>query len=116
MAWQWSHSAEAYENARQNLESMERETLEVIFAEWKATQGKCGIIGPYSEDFSERNYNLALKLAETLPGDVLIDFIWEKAVELATCENGGADAWMCPYGCGSHFVPFDYIEGDSDED
>ena len=44
MAWSWSHSQEAYENARENLSELDKETLEIIFAEWRAAQGKGGII------------------------------------------------------------------------
>ena len=52
MAWSWSHSQEAYENARENLSTLDRETLEIIFAEWRAAQGKGGIIHNHN-DFND---------------------------------------------------------------
>lgn len=106
MAWSWSHTQEAYSNAEQNLRNLPRETLEVIFGEWRAAQGKGGIIHD-SDDFNLKKYERALKYAKTLSDDVLADFIWEQASELATCDNGGFEAWMCPSGCGCHCVPFD---------
>ena len=105
MAWSWSHSQEAYENARENLSTLDRETLEIIFAEWRAAQGKGGIIHNHNH-FHQRKYDRALKHAKTLPDDVLADFIWEQASEFATCDNGGFNAWMCPSGCGCHCVSF----------
>ena len=49
MAWSWSHSQEAYENARENLSTLDRETLEIIFAEWRAAQGKGGVIRNHND-------------------------------------------------------------------
>lgn len=118
MAWSWSHTQQAYADARENLSELGRETLEIIFAEWRAAQGKNGVIDPVSPGFSERKYERALKHAKTLPDDVLADFIWEKASEQATCDNGGFEAWMCPHGCGQHCVSFsppDEPEGDDDD-
>lgn len=108
MAWSWSHTDEAYYNANENLRDKNREWLEVVFAEWHATE--C-----YDEDhplagqldinsFNEEKYNDALKNAKDLPLDVLADYIWERMSEEATCDNGGFNAWACPSGC--HTVPF----------
>lgn len=36
MAWSWSHSAEGMQNVRDNIAALDRETLQVIYAEWKA--------------------------------------------------------------------------------
>ncbi len=122
MAWSWSHSQQAYSDARENLSELDRDKLEIIFAEWRAAQGKNGMIDPVCPDFSERKYDRALKHAKTLDHDTLVDFIWEQASEFATCDNGGFEAWMCPHGCGPHCVSFsppDEPEGDDldlDED
>jgi len=105
MAWSWSHSRQAYADAEENLRNLPKETLEIIFAEWGAAQGKGGIIRNHN-DFNSRKYDRALKHAKTLPDDVLADFIWEQASEYATCDNGGFNAWMCPSGCGCHCVSF----------
>ncbi len=119
MAWSWSHTQQAYANAEANLRTRPKETLEIIFAEWRAAQGKHGVIDRVCPNFSERRYDRALKHAKTLPDDVLADFIWEKASEQATCDNGGFEAWMCPHGCGPHCVSFSPPEddpGDDDDD
>ena len=105
MAWSWSHTDEAYADAEANLRALPKEELEIIFAEWRAAQGKGGIIHNHNH-FHQRKYDRALKHAKTLPDDVLADFIWEQASEFATCDNGGFNAWMCPSGCGCHCVSF----------
>ena len=118
MAWSWSHTQQAYADARENLSELDRETLEIIFAEWRAAQGKNGMIDPVCPNFSERKYDRALKHAKTLDHDTLVDFIWERASEFATCDNGGFEAWMCPHGCGPHCVSFNPPEdahGDDDD-
>lgn len=121
MAWNWSHTTEAYENARGNVLDIARDdpmqTL-VILAEWEATA-----IGDDSFDFpefSEKEYRKSFKrngkryyrARETgmdlhfLEG--IAETIWDKASEFQTCDNGGYNAWICPYGC--HSVPFDREE------
>lgn len=106
MAWSWSHTQQAYADAEDNLRNLPKETLEIIFAEWRAAQGKHGAIDPVSAGFNERKYDRALNHAKTLDHDTLVDFIWERASEFATCDNGGFEARMCPHGCGPHCVPF----------
>ena len=106
MAWEWSHSAEGINNAQNNLELLDRETLEIIFAEWRAAQGKHGIIDRTHAGFNEKKYNRALAYAKTQTDGELVRFIWEKAEEFRTCDNGGFNAWMCPHGCGCHTVSF----------
>ena len=116
MAWEWSHSPEVYSAADYNLRELPRETLEIIFAEWRAAQGKGGVIDSFNPGFSEKKYKRALVHAKTLPCDVLANFIWERASEFATCDNGGFNAWLCPHGCGCHTVPFELAEGDDGSD
>lgn len=41
-----------------------------------------------------------------LSKDAIVDDIWERASNLATCDNGGFNAWMCPFGCDCHTVSF----------
>lgn len=38
MAWSWSHTVGAYANAQAQVESQEREWLEVVYAEWQAAE------------------------------------------------------------------------------
>lgn len=112
MAWSWSHTDEAYATAERNLRALSKETLEIIFAEWRAAQDRHGVVD--EQLLANRKYARALEHAKTLPADVLADFIWEKASAQATCDNGGFAAWMCPYGCGPHCVSFS-DPGESDE-
>ena len=116
MAWSWSHTQQAYADAQENLSGLDRETLEIIFAEWRAAQGKHGAIDAVSPAFSDRKYDRALKHAKTLTHDTLVEFIWEKAYEFATCDNGGFEAWMCPHGCGPHRVSFSAPAEDEEDD
>ena len=115
MAWSWSHTEQAYADAQENLSNLDKETLEIIFAEWRAAQGKHGAIDPVSPAFSERKYDRALGHAKALPHDTLVEFIWKRASEFATCDNGGFEAWMCPHGCGPHCVSFSPPDEDDDD-
>jgi hypothetical protein len=101
MAWAWSHSAEAYENARINVGRHGRTWLKTVFAEWHA----CADPHEDSNEFDERKYNRALRRAQKLPNETLADYIWERMSEYALCDSGGTPAWCCPSGC--HTVPFD---------
>ena len=108
--WEWSHTQDAYDNAEFNLRALPKETLEIIFAEWRASQEKheSSELLKLDPNFDLKKYDKALKYAKTLSDDDLCDFIWEKTSEQATCENGGFDAWVCPYGC--HRVSFSLPE------
>lgn len=89
MAWEWSHSQEAYDTALENLYYKPKWWLNEAYAEWK------------TENMEEckGQYNVYLKDAETKAKEELVEYIWEKASEQRTCENGGFQPWMCPYGC-----------------
>ena len=100
MSWSWSHTTEAYACAQKQVQEMPREKLEVIYAEWNAR------IPDDGEGLNQEAYAKALAFAKTHPEDLLADFIWEKMEEQAICTNGGWEAWVCPYGCGCHMVPF----------
>lgn len=128
MAWSWSHTTEAYEYARGKLHRMSQKNLGIIWAEWKTYQKAQAdkleeeqkeaeendwpipdYVTP-STDFDQEYYAEQLKEAKAIikrvDKDALADEIWEWACEYATCTNGGWEAWMCPYGCGCHMVPF----------
>lgn len=107
MAWSWSHTQEAYDYAEQQIRAQPREWLEVVFAEWRAQQGKRGQQSDDNNLFNERKYNRALAYAKQhMSRQQLADYIWKKAEELRTCTNGGWQAYACPYGCGPHLVRF----------
>src|SRR5262245_38923462 len=100
MAWSWSHTSEGTANAYDNLHGMPHEWLAVCRAEWTAS--RAGDYGQYHLRLNRWEKNLAF--AKTLPDDTLADDIWTRASEFQTCDNGGFNAWCCPYGC--HTVPF----------
>jgi hypothetical protein len=107
MTWEWSHSVEAYEAARENVKAKDREWLEVVWAEWEAST-------PESDEMDIGKYDE--KLAKRLPEDILTDAIWEKMQEQALCTNGRWEAWCCPFGCGCHMVSFSYEDEDEEDD
>lgn len=100
MAWEWSHSQEAYENAKANLSNKPIGDLRIIYAEWKVSQSE------HDKGAPELNEQYEQACLETLhmATDTLIDYIWDRMEELRTCDNGGHAAWSCPYGC--HTVSF----------
>lgn len=107
MAWEWSHTPEAYENARLNTQDLPQGELAVIVAEIKAKRWDDE---NEEEDLSFNNgkYEEFLAEAKELTQDVLADAVWAFAEEYRTCDNGGFNAYLCPYQC--HSVPFDRKE------
>jgi hypothetical protein len=111
MAWSWSHTIEAYADAEQNLRELDLDTLRVIWSEWQATS--YGDEPSFAiADFNADDYEAALDRSASFDAETLADDIWEHAAEQQTCDNGGWNAWMCPYGC--HTVAFDRGESDSE--
>lgn len=100
MAWEWSHTAEAYEAAQANMEALDRETREVIASEWLATPNG------FSIDMDMKRYWKATCRVKTWTDEKLNEFIWANMENLATCTNGGYEAYCCPHGCGPHLVAF----------
>lgn len=102
MAWDWSHTNEAYFNARENLRTLDPSILCEIFAEWYDVE-------PDSREvFDQAKYERGLEKAKALPNDVLADIIWTRMEVQRTCDSyGGYMAWCCPYGCEPHKVSFE---------
>lgn len=101
MAWEWSHTAEAYADAYNNLHSSPHDWLAIAFAEWKAKE--------IEESDDDRDpfgaeYEATLEHCATHSVEYLADAIWTRAEEQRLCDNGGWNAWVCPYGC--HTVSF----------
>lgn len=103
MSWEWSHSPEAYAAARRNLDNLSPGEIRVIWAEWEATDFKYPdtLEGP---SLDVERYENAHRRAQVLSPEYLCADIWNRMEALRTCENGGAMAWACPYGC--HLVSF----------
>lgn len=112
MSWEWSHSAEAYDAVETNIRSQPREWLEIVYAEWRASQGKGGA---FTDQFDERKYGRALAFAkrEDVSDELLMESIIGWTNELRTCTNGGWMAHCCPFGC--HMVPFDAVNPETGE-
>ena len=86
MAWEWSHTPEAYTNAYDNLCKKSKKFLRECAVEWAEHEG----VKPPPADVPKEN---------------LAEHVWTKAEEQRTCDNGGFNAWACPGGC--HTVSFD---------
>ena len=99
MAWEWSHTQEAYDTAEKNLYKKSRKFLSECYGEIKANQPPDGF-EHQDNDFDEALYNEAMREAASMDKEELADFIWTYASEdLRTCDNGGYSPWMCPHGC-----------------
>lgn len=102
--WQWNHTAEAESYAWTQLSRLDRGLLIEIAAEWRMHEkGRPDDMWagewPKALNFMRRKFAGRGRLAIT-------EYIWALALEQSTCENGGWDAHMCPYGCMPHSVPF----------
>jgi hypothetical protein len=111
MAWEWSHSIEAYEAGRKNLAKQNVTDLQVMKAEWEATdwddeetfQGANLDTEKYNKSLKRiqahyrmsRRSNVSVKSLK----EQYADWIWERAEKLRTCTNGGHEAHVCPYAC-----------------
>jgi hypothetical protein len=100
MAWEWSYTNAGLENILENLHDKPQTWLAECLAEWQATRTK-----EYQAKFRVNRWEKCLAWCLTLPQDTLADAIYDRAYEQSTCENGGHDAWVCPYGC--HTVSLD---------
>jgi hypothetical protein len=110
MAWEWSHTQEAYNNAKRNMEALDRATREVIAAEWMGTPSywhkTADGVFRYDTNLDLKRYYKALCRVKRWTDKKMNEFIWKNMEELATCTNGGWEAYCCPHGCGCHMVSF----------
>lgn len=119
MSWSWSHTREAYQNTRENLERMAIKDLVVIMAEWDAFEPNEHASSSTSQ-LNQDKYEASLlyhqqQVRSGLSKVALVNSIWDKAEQLATCTNGGHMAWMCPFGCTRHMVSFSTWKEQMDE-
>ena len=132
MAWEWSHTLEAYENARTNLSKKSVKFLAECYAEWQ-----CDKIERAEKQFNKDLFDVTvdtdsdLELPDVLTTcpytdgrydkflkdirarirehgkESVVNEIWEwmSNEEIGyMCDNGGFNAWACPEGC--HTVSF----------
>ena len=103
--WEWSHTPEAYANARLNLNDLKTDELQEIFSEWWAYW--------YAEERGLDKLaalSVGVAMAKGKSHDDLFDQIWTQAEDQRICDNGGFNAWVCPHGC--HTVSFDREENE----
>ena len=112
MTWEWSHSPEAYDNARENLDNrLERAEngdrhelawLAEAYGEWSA--------GKYDGDYHRwlkayrQAYRRAVRFIRSDRGVIITESIWDAMADHRACTNGGWEAYACPDGC--HLVSF----------
>ena len=112
MSWSWSHTNEAYGAAYDNLHAMPVETLREVYAEWLAWDGDT-----FAPQIDVDKFDRELTLVQCDDAETLANVIWDKMSSEETgrtCDNGGFNAWTCPFGCGCHTVSFD-DEGNATE-
>jgi len=105
MSWSWSHTFAAYCYAKGELQEFDRSTLLEILAEWRMHDRH-----PDNDAAWPDQWPKALAAVTRLNEDVctqsLVERVWDRASTQKTCDNGGWNAWMCPYGCHCHCVDF----------
>lgn len=130
MTWEWSHTQEAYDYARENLELLDLDTRIEILAEIRAAQevtqttgtpiydvdssvGLSDLIGVYERSIRDSmSEDRVDGSPPRMTEEMLNDAIWEFAEEIRRCTNGGWEAHLCPFGCGSHMVYFSDVDED----
>jgi len=119
MSWSWSHTLEAYANARAQLEALDDSALAVIAAEWSASTFTDTVVNAGFElhlnryDKAHKRFRKQLRpSARDRNRPVILEAVWLQIEALATCTNGGWEAWACPYGCGCHLLSFDSPDTD----
>lgn len=97
MAWEISHSPEAWDNARANLETWDRDRLVEALTDdaFEAAESN-GSDGMEAAD-------ILRELIEDHPTDILVDLCMEAISLHNTCDNGGFNFWIDREGF--HTVP-----------
>lgn len=113
MPWELSHSDEAIGNACERIYAMATETLVEIYGESLAAYDEDGAFD--ASAFDQSRYNAAIAHAATLSGEVLADYIVDRALDHGLTTNGGHHLYACPSGC--HLVSFEPLaEEDSGDE
>jgi hypothetical protein len=108
MAWEWSHTAEAYSNAYDQVHALPKRELLTILREWAYKDREDnGTLRRRAGAKRIAGFRLPAGLRR-LTQDTLADLVWSRAEEHRTCTNGGWAAYVCPDGC--HTVPFDPVD------
>lgn len=119
MAWEWSHTADAYAAAARNVRRLPRAALLEVLGEWRYEDqdrawqaAERDLDGPEEHDVRPADMtDFDTADLAGVPTDVLADQVWSRMADYATCTTGGWAAYCCPDGC--HTVPFD--DGQDDD-
>ena len=104
MAWEWSHSQEAYDFAREFLqEKIAFTALVEIAAEWDV-HAHCEV-NDDAPAFDHELFNARVAEYKGYSQEDLAGLVWGKMEQLRTATNGGHALWGCPYGCKCHWIP-----------
>ena len=115
MAWSWSHTNKAYEAIEEQLNNKAEaanngntdaaEWLCVVWSEWVASDWReDGVATALDLKKYAKAMARAKRQGNAVGYEKLAKDIWNWSSELATCTNGGWEAWVCPFGC--HLLPF----------
>lgn len=109
MAWEWSHSDDAYGYAEEQLGKLPVSTLLEIAGEWKThINNKAKEAYEREHEFDEAD-EVAPPFVEPctldfagMSGGTIAAWIWSQASGYdhgRTCSNGGHELYLCPHGC-----------------
>jgi hypothetical protein len=86
MAWQWSHTQQAEDNAKQNLYNLSKEVLVDCLVDWKVQTG-----------VEVSDYDSTVDMYKGLLQCELVEKVWDYMSSWEhgrTCDNGGFNAWV----------------------
>lgn len=98
--WSWSYSNEGIDLIMKGIENEPLHDLEVAYAEFEAYRLKDR--PNVKHEFNSAAYRRALKQARLIAEtgeDILVSAIQSRAQEFSGSDNGGWNAYYCPYGC-----------------
>lgn len=107
MAWEWSHTDAGIANARANLFDKDMDWLVEVYAEWKCADLNADEDRRTTAFLDGTHEVIIEEVTQWGYKDGIAAYIWSRAEEERTCDNGGFNAWMCPDGC--HTVPFSRV-------
>jgi len=100
MAWSWSYSDEGLSAIMAGIENLPLDDLITCYAEFEAyrLRNRSNVKFDFNRTAYRRGLHQARLIADT-GEDILVSAIQSRAEELATSDNGGWNAYVCPYGC-----------------
>jgi hypothetical protein len=125
MTWEWSHTQARYDYVRDSISNLAIDKLKVIWAEIMTykeclenhnaelrAEGEEEILHPinkgsyFDNDIYDKHLNS--NVLSDKSSDDIAEEIWRFAAWQSECDNGGFNAYICPYKC--HTLPFARVE------